>query len=153
MKGQIFSTDLFSSLFVFIIIFAALAIMWNNAIERQEKDESLKEIELEAMRVSDLIIRTPGYPANWENIPVDNVRNVGLINSDREIDKDKLNAFLLMNYDESKIKFSIQRFDYSFRLVKANITKGSSGGSNKILIRRPVLFNGTVDTFEFELWK
>jgi len=153
MKGQLFSTDLFMSFFIFIIVFGVLMVFWSNALENQARDERLKDLELEVMRVSDLLVRTTGYPENWENLDSDNIRNIGLVSSDRHIDNAKLNAFLLLSYSESKIKLSVQRFDYYFRLVNANITKGVTGGNDKIIIRRPVVFNGTVDVIEFELWK
>ena len=148
-RGQIFSSDLMVAFFLFIIIFSAIIIFWNNMIMFSSYDVENRYIESLAVEIADTMVRTGGYPSTWEN---SNATTIGLAEWDRKIDSKKISAFIAMDYSQSKELMGIGGYDYFFRLVGANVTKGSLGGEVRVYTSRRIYYNGD-DVLEFTLWK
>ena len=149
LKGQIMSSDFLVAFFLFLILFIAVTIAWNGMLDSSITDIERKYMESIAMRITDIFVKSPGYPSNWENREI---VAIGLVDHDRRIDQAKLDAFMNMDYETSKDVLGIKGYDYFFRLVRNNVTKGYLGGETAIFIERRVLYNGD-DRLEFILWK
>ena len=147
-KGQIFSSDLMVAIFIFIIILGEVLATWNILIDTSAKDTELKNMEIAVTTVVDTLVKTRGYPYDWNRT---GARVVGLADWDRTIDQKKLDEFMAMDYNLSKQAMGIGDFDYQFRLSKNNIVRGSVGGDTALIVRRVVFYNG-VDIVEFTLW-
>lgn len=136
MRGQLFSSDMIAAVFLFFIMASMILLAWNSAVDKSVQDIQRTDMEITATRILDILVKSPGYPADWEN---KNATVIGLVNYDRTIDTDKLNAFLGMDYNATKKIFGMP-YDYFFRL--GNYTKGVNG-TESVFVRRMVILNGT----------
>lgn len=135
MKAQLFSGDMIAAVFLFLLVSTFILFSWNSSIDVAAENLQRREMELAASRILDIMVKSPGYPANWE---AGNASVIGLAGYDRTIDPAKLNAFINMDYNRTKEIFGIG--DYFFRL--GNYTKGTNG-TNTVFVRRMVIFNGS----------
>ncbi len=151
MKGQLFSSDLVLSIFIFLIVFAFLSIFTANMVNNIHKDQISRDLELQVIRISDLFVKTSGKPENWEDINPDLVESIGLVNKENIIDEEKLSSFISMNYTKSKKILGLEDTDYFFRLE--NNTKGELGGEIRIVSKRLVIYDNSIALMEIVLWK
>ncbi len=147
-KGQLVSGDFVASVFIFLILFSVIIIAWDSRVESYTRRLQLKEMETAAAETADKIL-TPGKPSGWEN---SNASIIGLVDRDRRVDPRKLNAFISMDYNQSKVAMGISSYDYFFNMPKSNMTKGFLGGEMRAFVRRAVIYNGA-DYIELTLWK
>src|SRR3989338_3341372 len=89
-KGQIFSIDLVVSVVVFIIIFIFLISLWNLYSDRLQENVSSEEMYLVSFQISDILLRTPGTPNNWE--ASSNAVTIGLELSPGFLDQNKIDS-------------------------------------------------------------
>lgn len=136
MKGQLFSSDMVASVFLFSIAVSTVLFAWNSVIDNSVNDMQRKDMEITATRILDILVKSPGYPIDWEK---SNASVIGLANYDRTIDANKLNTFINMDYNTTRKIFGIP-YDYFFRI--GNYTKGVNG-TEAVFVRRMVIFNGT----------
>lgn len=134
MKAQLFSSDMIAAVFLFLLVSTFILFSWNSSIDAAAENLQRREMELAASRILDIMVKSPGYPPDWE---AGNASVIGLVNYDRTIDPVKLSAFINMDYN--KTKEILGTGDYFFRL--GNYTKGANGTST-VFIRRMVIFNG-----------
>lgn len=152
-KGQVISLDFIISILIVFIILAYINDAWNTTTETSRKYLTSESIKKNILITTDFLVNTPGYPDNWEKSP-SNVNVIGLAKNDRIINQDKLDAFLVMDYDELKSKLNTGGWEFYFKLKTSDVTYGLNPTSdNVVFMRRIVLYNGIVDTLEFYLWK
>ena len=156
-KGQIFSIDLVVSVVVFIIIFIFLISLWNLYSDRLQENVSSEEMYLVSFQISDILLRTPGTPNNWE--AGSNAVTIGLELSPGFLDQNKIDSFLAYDYQEVKEMFNIERFEYNFKIfdVDRNLL-GSSGeapseAEQVVSINRFALIGNETREILFTLWK
>lgn len=136
MKGQLFSSDMIASVFLFFIMTSMVLFSWNSVIDKSVQNMQRQDMEITGTRILDTLVKSPGYPSDWEN---KNATTIGLASYDRTIDSNKLNAFLNMDYDKTREIFGMP-YNYFFKL--GNYTKGLNG-TEAVFARRAVIFNGT----------
>lgn len=156
-KAQLASIDLFIAITVFLLLSAATIYTWNLYNKRLNENLNYEEMQLIVLRITDLLVKNPGYPPGWEENPV-NLEVIGLAQDDRILSQDKVTAFVNLDYIVSKEKFNIESYDYKFRLRDlSNNTQEESGqdftGDSSIVIERYVLLNDEKRIMEFTLWK
>lgn len=90
-----FTSDLAASAFVFLLIVNISLLTWNLAYSNQTAFNEERDLRERVVRVSDLLVRTPGYPSNWTAETVD---VIGLVSIDHVLDNRKLLQFRNMSY-------------------------------------------------------
>jgi hypothetical protein len=136
----------------------------------------LSDIESTAVDVSENLVRTPGIPENWTRY---DVKTIGLSNSSRNLNEDKLlDFFYLMNatlynnscsgaisnYECNKHLTGIGVYDFYFTMEYLNETPVSLGGrdsttglqpsqdTKKITMVRTSLLNTTIVRLKVTVW-
>lgn len=70
LKGQAFASDFVISAVFFIVLLVASAELWKTAESKYSKDDSSGLMQKRIFSISDTLIKTEGYPANWTNATV-----------------------------------------------------------------------------------
>lgn len=157
-KSQAITTDLMLAMFIFIVLLAAIMMIWNKYAAAINKQTEYEEAQLMAYRISDLFVKTKGKPSDWEK-NASNVIVIGLADSDRTISAAKVNAFLNMSYNDSKKILKIPYYDFSFRIndMQGNNLTNTYGQINEtdfiISLRRHVFYENEKAIMEFKLGK
>ena len=140
-KAQLFSIDLVISLVLFTVVFIFVLALWNlYSLRLQEKSE-FDELQFTALQITDLLLRTPGYPENWLANPTE-VAVLGLAKSDYTIDPLKLSTFLNLEYNFTKKVLNIERWDYQFRMrTKYGVVAAEKGNPPPVSAQRVVSIN------------
>ncbi len=110
-------------------------------------------------QITDLMVRTPGYPPNWTS---KNVKIIGFSSQDHILQKNKIESFI--NLSDSFIKEKLRIRDYNFFLnisaQNLNFSKGKLWNENSsfILVQtRSILLNDSnklrQGTLRLYLWK
>lgn len=86
-RGQMFTSDLAVSIFIFFVIVNIALLTWNTVYANKMLFDEERELRERVVRVSDFLVRTPGYPANWTN---ETVQVIGLVTEDHILDNTKL---------------------------------------------------------------
>ena len=152
-KGQIFSLDFLSAVFIFMLVFGVLLLSWNSVLDDSAKDSERKDMELFASRIANFMVSSGGHPSNWHESPA-NVTSIGIVSTDRVVDQDKLMAFVSMDYDLAREKLVISNYNFKFALVSAGIELGSYNYSGPAAFaRRAVMYQGKPDMLEITVWR
>lgn len=153
-KAQIAMTDLLLALILFTILFLGLIFFWTFYQSKFVDNFARDEMELLAFQISDALIRTPGYPSNWES-NVNLTQSPGLSSSERVLSSAKIAAFSNFTYNQTKTFFNIERFEY-YILIKQNNTviyeTNVTPTGRIVSIRRNVYYENQDTTLDFALW-
>ncbi len=151
-RGQIITSDLLIATFILLAMIPVIVFSFESALDTASGNIKRSDMEMAAVRISDLLARTEGYPNNWES-NASSAIVIGLAPSDRKLDAKKLAAFLDADYNMTKEIMNIRGYEYYFRMVNNGSTKGMPvTGDNAAFIRRVVSFRGA-DTLELTVWK
>ncbi len=115
-KGYLFSIDAVVSLVLFIIMFVFIISLWNLYSIRLNENVAAEELQLAAFQITDILTKSGGVPNNWEKNPA-NASLIGLRRSPGSLDNKKVTAFLSLDYNDTKKKFNIERFEYEFAIL------------------------------------
>lgn len=159
-KGQIFTTDMVLSLSVFFLIALISVSTLNMVWENQNRFNRADYMEQKAFQISDLMVRSSGYPEGWNET---NVRIVGLSKPSHMIQYSLVSRF--ENVSESKLQeiWNLEEdTNYFINITAGNFTwtKGNywSGNANYIVPKtRPVILNKSGSfkrgKLKFVLWE
>ena len=152
LKGQLITSDLVMAVFILIVMIPLIVLSFESSIDAAAENAKENDMNTAAVKISDLLVRTGGYPSNWEN-DINSTIVMGLASQDKTLDASKLYAFLNADYGKTKEIMNIRGYDYYFTLVNNGSAKGLLvDGEKAAFIRRIVSFNGA-ETLEFTLWK
>ena len=153
-KGQLFSMDFLSAVFVFLLVFGILLLYWGSFLDDIAIYGERKDMELYSNRIADFLVNGRGMPNNWHEDP-DNVITFGIMDFDREIDEVKLNALLAMDYDKLRKKLMISGYNICIRLVYAGLEKCDFGTGDDLVAYtgRGVSYKGKNDVIEVFVWR
>ena len=158
-RAQIAIADLFIALFVATILIIVIISTWNAYVKVLEDDVGYKEMQIIAFQAADLLVKSGGEPADWENDP-DNVYTMGLASSDRELSPEKVSAFVNdITLGNASLALGVGFYDFYFRLRHINGTVleefGPSSIPNRSIINVPrvVSYKNEKAIMEFALWK
>lgn len=155
-NGQLFSVDLALSLVAFLVLFIVIMGFWNLYSLRLNQDIAVEETNLLAIQITDILVDSPGVPADWEE-QVQNAEVLGLSRSRGRLDPGKVSA--LTNISEQKLKqlFNIERFAYRLQLTDRNgtilLSRGFASpppGQEIVSVQRVVLLQN--ETTYVTLW-
>ncbi|MDD5022951.1 MAG: hypothetical protein PHU63_02170 [Candidatus ainarchaeum sp.] len=130
-KGQLNSVDLLISTTVFALLIVFLIGFWFVEIMDIQKITKKTELEAQAISLSDILIKSPGVPKNWENENSEEINMIGLASSDNIIDEDKVKKFINMSYSENKEIFGIEN-DFYFYIEDLNGNRLYQTGNSTI---------------------
>lgn len=136
----------FASL-LFILILGFTVVAYSNYSDIYLINEEKRNLEASALSVSELLVKSKGYPTDWEN-DVSNVQVIGLADSENVLDLDKVTAFGSITYNETKDLFGIENeFLITIKSVdrRSMFSKGSElVNTSSVSIERIVYFNRSV---------
>ncbi|MFH0861669.1 MAG: hypothetical protein V1875_01445 [Candidatus Altiarchaeota archaeon] len=94
-RGQAFSADLVVGVVLSILALGLLSAAWGIGKVRLDETEHMRALEDKANRISNLLVKSPGIPPDWED-DVSNVSVLGLAGSDRRLSEGKVEALKLL---------------------------------------------------------
>lgn len=98
-NGQMFASDLVASVIVFFFIVNLSLIIWNMAYENKTKFNEVRQLRERVVRTADILVRTPGYPQDWDETSVE---LAGFVTEDHVLDNEKLRSFNDTSYADQK---------------------------------------------------
>jgi len=165
MRGQAWSMDFMSSVIVFFMIVIVLFFVWEYIVYQNTEQMIFNEMESKGMFIVDTIIRTPGYPVNWD---AGNVEILGLATDENVLNESKLISFVSLDYDDSRRLMGVPSYNFFFQIVDLNGTQSQASGvdlvsgsdpvgmTNSTVVvptERYVLFDHKVAKVRFILWR
>jgi len=152
-KGVAFSIDMTIAALIFIAVFISVITAWSSVLDTSSRNTERKNTEILTLRIADELVRSGGYPSNWEDDPL-SAMTIGLAGTNRVLDTEKVQAFINMDYETAKQILKTGGYDFQLKLINSGITKGPVPDSENIFYtRRVVLYNGANETMELYLWR
>lgn len=171
-KSQTVMIDLFIAFFIFMFMTGAMGVVWNLYTIRLMQHISVQDRWIKAFQITDIMVRTPGIPSNWEKYydPIDeygidpnNISIIGLAGDDRVLTRKKLNAFYNLTPGNVSELFNIEMYAYNMTIKRQDdnsILPGNHsgvpiGGNLSVTIRRFIKMEGVPDRLilEFSLFE
>jgi len=121
MRGQISSIDLVLAIIVFSILFVFFVSSWSTTVSSAKNAMKKNRMEYAALSATDLMLKSSGAPANWEQNP-SSVQMVGLASAPNVLSPAKLSNFTAMNYSRQKDLLGMQE-EFYFYIDNANGTR------------------------------
>jgi len=116
-KAQVFSLDVVISLIIFMFLVTICFYLWNRTYDKSSYFSEQNLMKERLFQITDLMIRTPGYPENWTE---ENVRLIGLSSKDHILQLSKLNQLLSMNITQIKDKLRIRDYNFLLNITTTN---------------------------------
>jgi len=116
-KAQAVSLDFYASLFIFIIILALGITMWHNSVQNTSWNIKIQEMDNYANKIADSLIRSQGYPPNWDN---NTVELLGLVETSHILDYQK--ALEMKNISADKMESLFGYISYNLYIEINNIS-------------------------------
>lgn len=150
-KSQLSISDLFLAVCIFIVLIGAVIFIYSHYSSEFESRQEFNRMQLNAFQTAELLVKSGGSPAGWENMP-DQTTIMGFAhnsNSKRNISSQKVGAFVNMSYSDIKRIFGTN-YEFYLRItdIEGNImaekgrTPADSPGARAVSIERRVLYNG-----------
>ena len=147
--GQLFSLEGVMSIVLFVFVLLFLVSFWNLFSSRIIATAEQDELHLQAAQIAEVLVSTSGFPPAWEKNP-SQVSTPGLMRNPGELNENKLNQFLTLDYNQTKQFFNIERFDFFFEIrdEKGNVLNSSglspTSTSSSVAFQRLVLVNNQI---------
>ncbi|MFC2162308.1 hypothetical protein ACFLRF_01385 [Candidatus Altiarchaeota archaeon] len=157
-RGQIFSTDLLLALFIFSLITAIFFSTWQYNKNRLTFEQNLRRLEVIANTVSEILVKTPGSPVDWETDPnFNNLTSIGLAKLPRHIDPAKLSTLPQVPADQLKDVLGIEHNEVLIELktIDGNTIRkiGTKPASEySVTVRRIVSYEGGEAILRVTVW-
>ena len=157
-KGQAVLLDFILAFFVFILVWVFLMSQFDSKITETEKINDLQIMKLKSTQVLENLVKSKGYPNNWETLTISDLNSVGLAITDRSLSEEKLSAFsnFSIDYYELKAKMSLEEYDFYFVFTGVDsVTAGidSVDNANEIILHRIVNYKGEVGDVMLKVYK
>ena len=81
-KAQLFSTDLFISASIFLVLIISVIAFFTFYSVRVDETIKNEDLNLRTLQITDLLLKSEGLPYNWEDDP-GNLQIIGLVSDDR----------------------------------------------------------------------
>ena len=123
-KGQAMAMDLLFAIMIFLLLLNAGLSIWKSNASFLEGQGTFNELQLEAARAADNLVRAAGTPDNWEEKPISEATAIGLAKRDLVLDDAKVSRFIQLaadfesgDYNETRIRLLAGR-DFYFKLSR-----------------------------------
>lgn len=148
--------DLMMAFMLFLIAFSLLNSVWTKNYASALDSLSMSEMESKTLQALNVLLKTQGYPKNWNS---SNVEIIGLAERKNSISETKLDAFTSMDYSTAKEKLKLGQYDFRFEFdaqgEENDVNFGLEPGSEKnvVSLKRIVEFNGGSVIVYFKVFK
>ena len=165
LRGQAWSFDFISSVTVFFFVVITLFFVWNYTTYQNTEQMLFSEMENKAIITADTLIRTRGFPEDWNP---SNVQLIGLAEEENVLNQTKLISFVTMDYSEAKRILGVPSYEFFFQVAHLNGSQASAQGTDLVIgtdptgvanttivvpIERNILFDHKVAKMRFMLWR
>ncbi len=160
-KGQAAVTDLFVAIGIFIVLITITTVLWNLYNIRLANRVDYDGLAIKAFQVSDLLLKTPGNPDNWDYLVLNEgadstaIEHIGIIQGELKVPYNKTLALAALNETEIKKTFHASQYRLGIRIRNANSTEiynvGKVSGTSKFAVNlaRNILYQKSPNaTFE-----
>ena len=144
-KGQVSSYDVLIAIVIFMMMFVVLRQLPISNLASAVNDFSYSEMKIYSGQAVDSMLKTNGYPTNWNN---GNVVLIGLAERPNIIDSEKVEQLLLVDYESAKEALALNKYDFNFSIDSIDdsldFSYGVSVPEDKeiIVIERVVYYGG-----------
>ena len=112
--------DLIFGILILMIVFVVVNSFYFQKMVIIEREIEIERNTFYSKIFCDNLVYSEGYPKNWEE-DISNIKILGLLNSNKEIDENKLNTFLR---DYGEIMSNLNQLSYDIRLRVENLNNG-----------------------------
>ncbi|MBW6451691.1 MAG: hypothetical protein K0B02_03085 [DPANN group archaeon] len=110
-KGQLFTQDFILSLLIFLMIVSLSISIWDNITEKTRNIDTVTYMQQKAFYITDILIKTKGYPENWNSTTVE---LIGLsTGKNHMIGIEKINMLDNISYDDIIEMWDINSFGFN----------------------------------------
>lgn len=158
-RSQLGISDIFFASTILLVLIGAIFFVYNNYSVKFESRHEFNRMQLSALQLTDMLVKSSGEPDGWENNS-SMARVIGLAykgNNGRNISPQKVESFVGMNYTMAKEILGTD-YDFYFRMTGTEGTimaeKGlKSEGTQAVSIERRVMYRENDTILSFVLWK
>lgn len=116
-KGQFFSIDFVLALALFSLVVLSVAFAWEDARAQALDLQAHANIYSKAEAVSDSLVRSKGFPENWN---ATSVQSIGLASEARVLNESKAEEMMGLSYSTAKSKLAVWEYDFYFNLTDSS---------------------------------
>lgn len=159
-KGMSFAIDFMVSAILFFAVVSLTYMSWQTLESRSGDFHEYNYISNRANYVTELLVRTEGYPNNWN---ATTVRLPGLLDSSQYISTRKLESLSLIDPSDLKSMWGIGNYGYNLTIYNSSLIHYSIGtpiddGASQVVSKsRLVLYNDSDNMMKtnlrFILWR
>lgn len=95
-RGQVFASDLFVSMMIFLVLFGLCIMAWQNTSNRMTERAVMRELNTASIQAAEILAKTEGTPRDWAT-DANNTITLGLLEHDTVSDG-KLEALAELDY-------------------------------------------------------
>tara|TARA_Y100000310_G_scaffold345353_1_gene464069 strand:- start:377 stop:916 length:540 start_codon:yes stop_codon:yes gene_type:complete len=143
-KGQAAVTDLFVALGIFVVLMIVTSVLWNLYTVRLSNRMIYDDLVMNTFQSFDVLLKTPGEPGNWEYLVsfdgkgVDDIVYVGLVEGERSVPCEKMNALETLGEDNIKKILHVGQYNLGIEVLDAGGERikliGTTGGGSKFSV-------------------
>jgi hypothetical protein len=163
-KAQVWSFDFAVSVVIFFSVVVMILFSWNYTSAKHTEQVLFNEMESKAVSLSDSLIRTRGFPEEWNST---NVQIIGLADEENVLNETKILQLVGMPYNTIRATMGIMNYNFYLGIRHLNETVINMNGtdlecgehpslySNSTMIvpiERFMLFDHRVASLMFILW-
>ncbi len=163
-KGQVWSFDFAVSVVIFFSVVVMILFSWNYTAAKHTEQVLFNEMESKAVTLSDSLIRTSGFPKEWNS---SDVQIIGLADDENILNETKILQLVSMPYDTIRATMGIMNYNFYLGVRYLNDTVIIMNGTalecgedpslypNSTMIvpiERFMLFDHKVASLMFMLW-
>ncbi len=148
--------DFFFAIIILIFLIELYISGWGRTVLSTGLKEQKNEMQLLALEISDMFIKSPGIPGDWDE---STVLAIGLAQNSHILDPKKVNEFTNIPINKTKELLGIGNLGFYFKLDYINGENIKEYGSKPIgaeeivVVRRLVIYNSKEAFIEIWLWK
>lgn len=154
-RGFAIATDFFFASMVFMLVLAYSSYTYYYYLGQFKAAEARKETEISSLAITDLMLKSPGNPVEWQDEP-NGTKAIGLAYEENIIDPEKLHALEMMDYNRSKELMGLST-DYYMRVRWVDGTvimeKGEKQNESAISMKRVAAYNCTYAWVELDVYR
>jgi len=117
-KGQVFGSDFILSAVLFLILLFASVELWNLTAAKYSNEGSNELMQKKAYSITDALIKTEGFPENWNN---ETVRIIGVSEKTPQV-LNKIRLLNMKNISHLQMKRLWGVSDFNIRITFMNST-------------------------------
>ncbi len=157
-RGQISTIDLVVASLIMVLILLSVMDVWNTVVVRFSSFSESMTLRREALQAAELLVKTPGSPAGWDDGTVNAtaVSYMGLVNRENVLDEGKLEALAAADYGDLKAILGLNR-DFRLEIMELGggtlYEAGISLDDDAVLVERFALYNDTLTGVKLTLYE